>query len=107
MIDLHFLKDSGKAQFFHDFPKMYAIFDSLHPKESLSKEEGVVKKCFVTLKNEFPNYHDEILKNTSEVFIFRRLRFINIKNMKKSKDEESKHAMTLRGASVNARNAML
>ena len=85
---------------------MYAIFDSLHPKNSFSKEEGIVKKCFVTIKNEFPHYHDEILKHTSEVFIFHRLRFINAKLIKK-KDEESKHAMTLRGASVNARNAML
>ena len=107
MIDFFSSKDSGKVQFSQDILKMYSIFCSLHPKNSFSKDDGVIRKCFVALKNEFPNYHDEILKHTSEVFTFRRLRFMNDQAIKPSKDTDSKHAMTPRGATVNARNSML
>ena len=86
---------------------MFGIFKSLHPPNELSNEGGVMHKCFVALKQNFPDYHDEILKHTSEVLTLRRLRLINKQNMKKSKDNEGTHAMTTRGAQVNARNAML
>ena len=86
---------------------MYCIFKSLHPPNDLLKGSGVMQKCFVALKSAFPLYHDEILKRTSEVLTFQRLRLMNKQNMKKSKDNEGTHAMTTRGAQVNARNAML
>ena len=86
---------------------MYSIFKSLHPPNELMKGSGVMNKCFLALKANFPDYHDEILKHTSEVLTFQRLRLMNKRNMKKSKDNERTHAMTMRGAQVNARNAML
>ena len=108
LIDFLFKKGSEKSQFSQDINKMYAIFKSLHPPNALMKDCGVIKKCIVALKNEFPEYHDELLKNTSEVFTFRRLRLINQKMAKKSKKgAEPSHAMTRRGAYVNLRNAFL
>ena len=87
---------------------MYALWNSLHPPNDLMRECGIIEKCVIVLKNDFKEYHDELLKHTCEVFMFRRLRQINQKMAKKSKKgDEPTHSMTLRGANVNARNAFL
>ena len=78
--------DPGTINIYDVKPKMYLIFKSLHPPNELMKGSGVMNKCFVALKANFPDYHDEILKHTSEVLTFQRLRLINKRNMKKSKD---------------------
>ena len=56
---------------------MYEIFNSLHPKNSLSQGTGLFKATFEKFKAKYPQYEDKVLKCITSTFYFVRLRLIN------------------------------
>ena len=68
-----------------DLRMMYAVFNSLHPKDELSKEIGLLKNTVNVFAHYFPQYQHEVLKVVAEEFTFRRLKMLNEKAKAKVK----------------------
>ena len=93
MIDAFFSLDTllhPTTQFNEDVSKMYSIFCSIHPKNDISHEFGVVGNCVKEFKKHFPSHHDEVLHLTAQMFTFERLREVNEKFTQKKPKEAKK-----------------
>ena len=88
-------------KFKDDLTKMYAIFNSLHPKNGLSKEIGILKRNCNAFKKHFPDYHDEVIKLASNEFTFSKLKRLNQDGNEKK--GENKGDRTLRSKTATSR----
>ena len=86
-----------------DLAMMYAVFNSLHPKNGLSKEIGVLERTVNALKNLFPQHHHEVLKVAASEFTFRRLKMLNQKVQEKKEKKGTGGDMSLRSKTATAR----
>ena len=86
-----------------DLSMMYAVFNSLHPKDGLSKEIGVLEKTVTAFKHYFPQHHHEVLKVAASEFTFRRLKMLNQKVQEKKEKKGTGGDMSLRSKTATAR----
>ena len=68
---------------------MYDIFDSLHPKNSLTKGSGLFRVTFERLKVKYPQYDDKVLKCITSTFNFVRMRLMNRLAVQKKEKPQS------------------
>ena len=83
--------------------RMYQLFCSFHPKDSLRKEKGIISGFAKVLKSYFPSYHDQTLFFVSETLTTIRLREMNYSIFKRKLKENQSHPYTTRGKNQIAR----